>query len=410
MKKSLFYIILFMFLWNTTVAQQEKKVVCNTFPYKLGSSIGLGTISYTTLAGERVGPESFGFTVKTGVGWKLAGETLRGFAKFDISEIPKDAVIHGLRIDAECRIPSTDSNHRIEIHQMKYDPDEINESEYQDWLVGDATEKEKHKKLFNTMAKIYHDCGDGPLYASNWNGVTRAGQVSRALNSEAVKDLQESLTRGWFAIGFMEEGENCKFGSLCNLSLEARYTLLEKSREKHEGSEPSVMNWIPLKGDWEIGALEISQNEDSTCKYLIIKTNSNYNNLSINLLFRILRAPTRERMVGISFRGDPETEGFYYVRIYCGHSKGDDHLELRKITASGSDDLLATARIPFVEQGEECSLSVWATGERLTAKFNKGEIEATVEARDVQYHGGPIGLITYHTAAKFYRIDISKTE
>ena len=132
--------------------------------YPVSTEYNTGTVS------------SSGTITQTSEIWEQGGDEFRGWSKFDISNIPDNAVINIV----EMHLYFNDINHPW-FYWYRLDNDPLT-------LIGDP-------------GAIYFDCGEGAEYLNYEGGPIQTGWYSHVLEGSAVADLQSALTYDWFGIG-----------------------------------------------------------------------------------------------------------------------------------------------------------------------------------------------------------------
>ena len=115
------------------------------------------------------------------------GANSRGWALWNTSSIPNNAIIVSATIEAYCNQTSSSSSHRIYVKQLLSDP-----------RIGDAS------TLYNNIG------ASSTIFASNWNAMTSVGYSTVSYNSSGISALQSAVASGYgyHGVGFMENGEN----------------------------------------------------------------------------------------------------------------------------------------------------------------------------------------------------------
>jgi hypothetical protein len=111
----------------------------------------------------------------------------RGFSYFDISDIPPTATVDDVTFYAWLQTPSNQSGHLMDIHALDL------------------------ARSVGFPIDHYIDCENGSLYINDSSSLKLGSPIDYVewnLGAQAVSDLQNNLSRGWFGIGMHEEGDD----------------------------------------------------------------------------------------------------------------------------------------------------------------------------------------------------------
>ena len=120
----------------------------------------------------------------------------RSFFYFDLSSMPSSSIITNVSLYSKIQDDSSSPNHLIDIHALEV------------------------ARANSSAISLYTDCGNGTLYIDDDDslklGVAKVYHEWN-LGAQAVADLQNSLTRGWFGIGIHEEGDDTDRASISSV-------------------------------------------------------------------------------------------------------------------------------------------------------------------------------------------------
>jgi len=120
------------------------------------------------------------------VGNGSLGQNIRGWATFDVSDIPNNATIMALELRIRVQVASTSSNHDIDFGRLTLWPNQ------------------------NTGSDVRNDIDNGTCYDCSLSSEgTSTGYKYITLNSSAISYFQNnSLDWNWFGVGMREYEEN----------------------------------------------------------------------------------------------------------------------------------------------------------------------------------------------------------
>jgi len=130
------------------------------------------------------------------------GAIARGWAVFDIYDIPTNATIQSAIIWANCNDASSDATHRIYVKEIN--------------IINPITQSAS--EVYNGFTSVN--------YSSSWNAMTTTGWTSVNLNSNGINALQNEISGADFIVGFMEVGENADPGTFRGYSYNEPYMIV----------------------------------------------------------------------------------------------------------------------------------------------------------------------------------------
>jgi hypothetical protein len=128
------------------------------------------------------------------LGWL---KSKRGYYYFDISSIPTSAIIDKVVFYAWLFQDSNDPTHQADFHALDI------------------------PRPGASAQDVYFDCDNGSLYIDDSSSMslgTPQGYIEWDLGAQAMADLENNLSRGWFGIGIHEEGDNEDRASLTTIN------------------------------------------------------------------------------------------------------------------------------------------------------------------------------------------------
>ncbi|MDP8207523.1 MAG: T9SS type A sorting domain-containing protein [Candidatus Electryonea clarkiae] len=127
-------------------------------------------------------------------GGNMIGQRYRGFARFDLSDIPDGVTIQEIELTAYTSEATEDNNHALVITELPGFPENPDNDDASD--------------VWDSMDNWYIE--------DDWDAMHEQGNHSIDLNEDAIEDLQAALDNGddWWGIGFMEDGDNNTLGVL----------------------------------------------------------------------------------------------------------------------------------------------------------------------------------------------------
>jgi hypothetical protein len=200
----LFMVIIYILLITSSSLAQFKKFSVTTNHYNLEESPEPVTVMDPTVIEwfhprnedwwtgcvERVFQGFFyrGINENIQVGEVLLGVNIfRGFAKFDLSALPNDVCIMDVWLYTDCELGTPSEDHEVCIRQLNLDPQ------------------------YTRGKTLYDDIGDGEIYYCG-NLLNPCGSNTFQLGGSIVEDVQNMVDDGWFAVGFLENGDDNYYG------------------------------------------------------------------------------------------------------------------------------------------------------------------------------------------------------
>jgi hypothetical protein len=132
----------------------------------------------------------------------------RSYFYFDIDDIPVTASVNDVLFYGWLQSASINSTHLFDVHAMDV------------------------PRIGATPPELYVDCANGSLYIDDSDSMksgTQIGDYEWNLGGQAITDLQDNLTRGWFGIGFHEEGDDDPISQLSTINAASNHPQLNVS-------------------------------------------------------------------------------------------------------------------------------------------------------------------------------------
>ncbi len=144
----------------------------------------------------------------------------RSYFYYDISKIPVTAIVNDVLFYGWLQSTSVNSTHRLDVHAMDV------------------------PRIGATPPELYVDCANGSLYIDDSDSMksgTQIGYHEWNLGGQAITDLQDNLTRGWFGIGFHEEGDDDPRSRLSTINAASNHPQLNVS---YDAVAPVTLNEV----------------------------------------------------------------------------------------------------------------------------------------------------------------------